>query len=602
MNRQGRVIHSFSGLLTVIILILFITFLLTLSTYWYMGERNKVDSDFTSRQNMSEEMLRHSAIWIDRGIILYEQAYEPELRDAMALFQEAYQKAGSNLSSLSLLAIKDEFSRRFHGDWDVYVIEDGVVTHTTFLPDKDLDFTKYPALSRKYQEFTRTGEVVIDRTVKGFAPGAPSRKFIYQGTPDHQVLLEISRNFVNFHPDESKASYSELIRTTTHLNPYITSITLYNTQREAVAHFNRTEGERSAWLNIEKEVQETFSSRERRIIEDPSGQSVSVFTFIPVEDTGAPSTPMMHLVARITSSTEPLHAMVFQLTIWYVCFMVLTTLIAIILSLILSRHLTRPLTMIGDDIDQIASGNLDHPITPTGASETEKIELSLTRMVRNLKDMITTLRQREEDLSRELLMRRKAEERYRMLFESSHEAIFIIEGGIVRECNHEAARLLQRSRDEIVGRLLSSFSPVKETRITTKVGSEGFISKEWEFFRSDGALIETEVHLNTIQLDDTEIIQVMVRDVTELHEMYRRELQAIEQMEENLGQLAAVNDQIRNPLAIISSLTELSENEYHAEIEEQVDRINRMVDEIDLGFVATDKVRTYLRKYYEIEE
>jgi hypothetical protein len=207
---------------------------------------------------------------------------------------------------------------------------------------------------------------------------------------------------------------------------------------------------------------------------------------------------------------------------------------------------------------------------------------------------------------------------------------------VIRDCNQEVFSLLGRDRREIIGRHLSVFSPgyndleeefshmfassiphecsdsfiglSHEVDSTHKwchknpkdMNDEETFFTKWDFIKSDGSLIETEVHLNSLTIGDTVIIQAMVRDVTELHEMYCREVRAIAQIEENLAQLAAINDQIRNPLAIILTLSEMQGGEYVTDIENQVHRINILINEIDQGFVATDKVRMYLRKHYEV--
>jgi hypothetical protein len=80
----------------------------------------------------------------------------------------------------------------------------------------------------------------------------------------------------------------------------------------------------------------------------------------------------------------------------------------------------------------------------------------------------------------------------------------------------------------------------------------------------------------------------------------RRELIAITQLEENLVRLAAVNDQIRNPLSIITIVCEHDTSPHVEEIMNQVKRIDHLIVEIDKGFISTDKVRMYLQKHYEI--
>ncbi len=600
MYRHRRLFTSFSGTLAAVILALLLISMLLLASYWFFGERSKVEREFLDKQDMTREMLRQSIVLIDRGILLYELVFDPDMKQAMELYQKEYERARGNIDQLNLSEVKQQISASLGDTWDVYLIRDGMVIDTTFADDLNLDFTKYPDLFKKYEFYRMNGSIVIDRTVKGFAPDAPNRKFAYQGTSDRKYLLEISRNFEKFHPETSKASYHELINTTFSLNPTIVSIDLYNTQIKEIARKTSVREDGPPDQDAKKLVKKVFSSKNDIKIEDQKRNLITEYSFLPVEESSAPSTPMMHLVAAIQYSTEMRNTLIFQLTILYFSFIAITTLIAFMVATAISRHLTKPLNQIGEDVDKIASGDLDHRIRSTGAVETEKIEQSITRMVFTLQENIESLRTREGELSRELLMRKKAEELYYRLFDSSYEAVFILEKGIIRDCNQEACLLLGRDRDQIISRNLAEFSPEPKRPITHITTGTQTYSAQWDFIRPDRSVIETQVHLNTIIVDDTSIMQVIVRDMTELNELYRREMQAITQIEENLGQLAAINDQIRNPLAVISSLCEMNENEYGKEIQDQILRINNLVDEIDRGFVDTEKVRQYLHRHYGV--
>lgn len=565
-------------------------------------------------------MLSQSVIWIDRGTMLYEMAYEPALKEAMQMYQEAYNQSGGDLTNLNQSSLKTWFSQKLYGEWDLYLIDQrGIVINTTFPADNGLDFSRYPALFDAYSGYMQTGELVIDRTVKGFAPGAPHRKFIYQGTPDHRYLLEISKNFKNFYPGENKASYHELINTTLRSNPYIVSIEIYNSQQSVVAAASPNQTLKKPDSDILRAVSKTFSFRTITTSPGPGNNQITEYRFLPVVNTGSPSTSLMHLVARIVYTIEPLQTRLLHLVILVSSFLIITLSVGMIVAVGVSRHLTRPLNRIGDDVDQIAGGDLDHQITPTGVIETERIERSINQMVEHLKDHIETLRLQEAELQEELQNRQKAEDRYRRLFDSSHEAIFILELGVIRDCNEEACTLFRATREDLIDKKLINFIPPalknQDTILNhvenglfpispnyTDAGnvSDVELSESCVFFRLDGALIETDLYINPVNLDHSIIMQVMVRDITILNEMARRELLAITQIEENLVQLAAINDQIRNPLSIILALCEIYGGDYADKIYTQISRIDTLINEIDKGFISTDKVRMYLKKHYEV--
>jgi PAS domain-containing protein len=625
-------ITSFSGTFAAVILALIIISMLILSTYWYFNERNQIASNFNEHHNMTLEMLHQATIWIDRGVILYEEAYEPPIIEVMNIYQEAYSDAEGNIDQMNLSQVKNQTEERMSGEWDFYLIDNGVVVKTTFPDDFGLDFKKYPELYQKYMQFQETGDLVIDRTVKGWAKGAPNRKFAYQGTPDKRYLLEISKNFDQFKPENSKATYKELVTTTTRQNPYIRSIDLYNSLFSVIASYSTDSEPKRIIPDVKSHIKSAFKNQSSFLIVYPEHNVISEFLFLPIEDSGAPSTSQMHQVGHIIYSTEIQDSQFFHITVIYFGIVIFAALVALLTATAISRHLIRPLTQIGDDIDKIASGDLDHHITSTGAVETERIEQSISTMVERLKSNIEELRVREERLSTELAMRKRAQNKYRRLFDLSHEAIFIIENTLIKDCNRECCQLLGRNRNEIIGKSLDDFAPeskkhqirsvissyirtdiilknydtieedIREAIDPLKTESRTICSDslEWQFKKPDETIIETQVYIKMISFGESNIIQVMVRDVTELNEMHRRENIAIAQLEENLAQLATINDQIRNPLTVITLYTDILDLENKNKIHEQVHRINNLIDEIDKGFVATDKVRMFLLKHHNM--
>jgi signal transduction histidine kinase len=98
------------------------------------------------------------------------------------------------------------------------------------------------------------------------------------------------------------------------------------------------------------------------------------------------------------------------------------------------------------------------------------------------------------------------------------------------------------------------------------------------------------------------MVMALFRDVTELKEMRKREIKAIIQIEDNLVNLAAINDQIRNPLTAISILNEMQDGEFKIKIQEQVKAIDELINEVDKHFINTDKVRLFLIKHYGIHQ
>ncbi|RLI82939.1 hypothetical protein DRP07_04295 [Archaeoglobales archaeon] len=100
--------------------------------------------------------------------------------------------------------------------------------------------------------------------------------------------------------------------------------------------------------------------------------------------------------------------------------------------------------------------------------------------------------------------------------------------------------------------------------------------------------------------EEIDMLQTLADDLAfaintiELDEAKRR---AYERIENNIEQFAILVDQIRNPLAIITGLAELkADGKLRSEIVEQVDKIDRLIQKLDRGWLESEKVREFLRK------
>lgn len=88
-----------------------------------------------------------------------------------------------------------------------------------------------------------------------------------------------------------------------------------------------------------------------------------------------------------------------------------------------------------------------------------------------------------------------------------------------------------------------------------------------------------------------------------LEEMKARILAINQDLEEQIGKnvqvFATLNDKIRNPLCVVVTMLEMQENRDSESIIEQLNRIDRVVDDLDKGFIESEKVRSYLMKHPE---
>lgn len=120
---------------------------------------------------------------------------------------------------------------------------------------------------------------------------------------------------------------------------------------------------------------------------------------------------------------------------------------------------------------------------------------------------------------RELIHRN--ETRFRLLFEESNDAIFIMSGGKVINANMNAVGLFQKSQEELQGTNLWDFGA---PHLDSELLKEHFerldevnnkVRLEWDFIRTDGKIIHVELSLILMFANGERFEQCVVRDITE---------------------------------------------------------------------------------------
>jgi PAS domain S-box-containing protein len=143
---------------------------------------------------------------------------------------------------------------------------------------------------------------------------------------------------------------------------------------------------------------------------------------------------------------------------------------------------------------------------------------------------------------------RESETRYRTLFESANDAIFIMEGDTFVNCNAATVRMFgcDEKRD-ILHHTPVQFSPPtqpdggdseQEARANIEAALNGISQHfEWRHTRKDGTPFDTEVSLNRLQIDDTIYLQAIVRDTTERKQAEEERLRLADQVREQARQM-----------------------------------------------------------------
>jgi len=118
-----------------------------------------------------------------------------------------------------------------------------------------------------------------------------------------------------------------------------------------------------------------------------------------------------------------------------------------------------------------------------------------------------------------------SELKFKTLFESANDAIFLMKDDIFIDCNEKTTQLFKATKSEIVGKNPYMFSPALQTdgqpskSKAKKKMSEAIKGVpqffEWRHTSLDGQQFDAEVSLKRIELQQEVFLQAIVRDITE---------------------------------------------------------------------------------------
>ena len=302
---------------------------------------------------------------------------------------------------------------------------------------------------------------------------------------------------------------------------------------------------------------------ERRFV--PSGGSFSTAGLLAAER------PITHEGQRIGTVRLFTTPRFFEQDLRAVLIETVVTILVIDVILILSvywilwRAVLRPLVAIERYAGAVSAGTdaAASSLHPAPTAELESLRVSIETMV-------SLLDRRYAELQEEAARRFESEERFRTIFDSVHDAIFIIDSdcGAIRDVNERVTEMFGYTREETLaldlGRLSSGEEPYTQERALERIhetrdGAPRIF--EWSARHRDGHLFWTEVSMRVAPIDGKPRVIVVVRNVGERKEM-EEALRRSETMSAMGGLVAGVAHEVRNPLFGMSALLDA----YHEEL------------------------------------
>lgn len=182
----------------------------------------------------------------------------------------------------------------------------------------------------------------------------------------------------------------------------------------------------------------------------------------------------------------------------------------------------------------------------------------------------------------------------------------------IAHVNSNVISLMGRRKDEIVGKNIRSILRCIDTGTNIQQIIDRALAGE-EVIEDIRILKDGEEHfflmkvIPTVFVNGTPGITIILEDTTDYH----KSVQALKESEEKckellknisalldrLEHIAELNDQIRDPLQVIVGITECENEDLMEQIRKQVDEIDRIIRQLDIGTVEAENVRTFVHKY-----
>lgn len=347
-------------------------------------------------EEQTEIDLNNSIMLIDAGLKLFDDTMNGEMERGLTAFTGEYERAGQDASALNLTRIKREI---FHDEMDLYVINaSNMIEFTTYSPDQDLDFNSEKDFADYLNRIRNTSGFYPDRVVRETESGL-LRKYAYTPTPDHRYILELGLIGDEFKSERQRLTYTETIKDIKSLNPYLEDARLFTQFKRQVGNSSfRPDAELKARLDRVLTSKTGFDW-----ICPKTGNKIR-YKYINLKDEDYGSD--LSMVAELIYSSRPLTQALADLVGFHALAALAALMVGLVTAGIVSGRLTGPIRGLVGDVNAIAQGDLDHPISPSPAREFTVLETSITTMIERLKGTIEQLQQHELNLS-------ESEDRYR---------------------------------------------------------------------------------------------------------------------------------------------------------------------------------------------
>jgi class 3 adenylate cyclase/HAMP domain-containing protein len=334
--------------------------LILLSYTDFTKAKSNLENNFDFMVEQTAENITGAYDLVEVSFRILSLSLEDTMKKAFEPFIQDYYSVDGQVDKIDLAKIKKGLGEEF----DLYIINDkGVIIHTTFEKDLNLDFAKIaPSFNEKLQKIREEsryqGDRISNETVTGNV-----RKYGYWGTPDKKYILEIGIKSSQFEEPLKNLDLLKISADFEQFNPDLKSVNVFNGNGTVSnkPDFKVTEQQK----NRIGEVYDT-GSRIDFIQESVSEKWVYVKAEVEEEDGSASQGDK---VIELIFDTSSLEQRLDDLATSQIIFTLLFIAIGGSMALFIANRISKPISSLTKSVETIASGDLGTDIVDSSSSK-----------------------------------------------------------------------------------------------------------------------------------------------------------------------------------------------------------------------------------------
>jgi two-component system sensor histidine kinase BarA len=382
---RGMPFHYYLIIVILVAVIPLITFVTLVD---YAVSEKELGNSMQLLMDNTEKSVACSVGFVDNSLEVYDMSLNARLRDSFGPFLTKYDEAGGDPARMDLEALKVDLG----GDIDLYIInESGVIEYSTCEKDIGLDFSAYQEFFSTITRLREGDEFAADRIVKEITTGR-ERKYAYMPTPDHRYLLELGLTPETIRDYSEKTYYLEMRRELKEINPYLIEIRFFDSMGDPISSSNPPVSADFKTFLLEKVIGDRTDAE---IVDEQNG---TITHYLMIDLRNGEYASDRSIVAELNYSSALITENLRNLLFFHLFIAVFAIFLSVGGAYVASRYLTRPIRDIVEDVNTIASGNLDHSIREPRGEEFQVLERSTNTMVAHLKENIERLKESEEQI------------------------------------------------------------------------------------------------------------------------------------------------------------------------------------------------------------